>query len=523
MVLPVMKVAAIDIGSNSIHMVIARVGRTGFEIIDRAKEMVGLGRSTLTTGRLSPAAIDVGFRTLETFKRLAEKHQADPILAVATSAVREAKNGGEFTLRVWDRLGLHIDVVTGAEEARLIFLAAAHALDFRRQRPIVVDIGGGSLEVMAGEGTELKWVESLKLGVVRLTERFIRSDPPEPRDIAALRAHLDRSLAAVFRRARRLRPTLLVGTSGTLLNLTAMAAALDRDEVPQRLNNRALPLRRLKAVRERVLGSDAEERARMRGLDRRRVDLIPAGAVLAETLLEGFGVDEMRACDSALREGMLLDFMARHAEEVAAADRVPDLRRRSVLQLAERLRSDDAHGRHVAELALKLFDSIRAIHGLGRRERELLEFAALLHDVGLYVNHSKHHRHSQYLITHGELRGFEPEEIAVIASVARFHKGAPPKPSHEELAQLPLEARRLIIQLTAILRVADSFDRSHHGVVRDVHVMRRNGRLKIRLDTAGRDAALELWGAERKSDLWEKCFDVDLEFEIEREQKEARA
>ena len=523
MVPPAMKVAAIDIGSNSIHMVIARVGRTGFEIIDRAKEMVGLGRSTLTTGRLSPAAIDVGFRTLETFKRLAEKHQADPILAVATSAVREAKNGGEFVLRVWDRLGLHIDVVTGAEEARLIFLAAAHALDFRRQRPIVVDIGGGSLEVMAGEGTELKWVESLKLGVVRLTERFIRSDPPEPRDIAALRAHLDRSLAAVFRRARRLRPTLLVGTSGTLLNLTAMAAALDRDEVPQRLNNRALPLRRLKVVRERVLASDAEERARMRGLDRRRVDLIPAGAVLAETLLEGFGVDEMRACDSALREGMLLDFMARHAEEVAAADRVPDQRRRSVLQLAERLRSDDAHGRHVAELALKLFDSIRAIHGLGRRERELLEFAALLHDVGLYVNHSKHHRHSQYLITHGELRGFEPEEIAVIASVARFHKGAPPKPSHEELAALPLEARRLIIQLTAILRVADSFDRSHHGVVRDVHVMRRNGRLKIRLDTAGRDAALELWGAERKSDLWEKCFDVDLEFEIEREQKEARA
>jgi exopolyphosphatase/guanosine-5'-triphosphate,3'-diphosphate pyrophosphatase len=182
-----MKIAAIDIGSNSIHMVIARVGRAGFEIVDRAKEMVGLGRSTLTTGRLSPAAIDVGFRTLETFKRLAEKHQADPMLAVATSAVREAKNGGEFALRVWDRLGLHIDVITGAEEARLIFQAAAHALDFRRQRPIVIDVGGGSLEVMAGEGNELKWVESLKLGVVRLTERFIRSDPPEPREIAALR------------------------------------------------------------------------------------------------------------------------------------------------------------------------------------------------------------------------------------------------------------------------------------------------------------------------------------------------
>jgi exopolyphosphatase / guanosine-5'-triphosphate,3'-diphosphate pyrophosphatase len=514
-----MRIAAIDIGSNSIHMVIAHVGRAGFEIVDRAKEMVGLGRSTLSTGRLSPAAIDVGFRTLETFKRLAEKLGADPILAVATSAVREAKNGGEFALRVWDRLGLHVDVITGVEEARLIFLAAAHAVDFRRQRPIVIDVGGGSVEIIAGQGDQIRWIESLKLGVVRLTERFLRSDPPEPREIATLQSHLDRTLAPVFRRARRFRPSLLVGTSGTLLNLTAMAAALETGNAPARIHNRTLTLRRLAAVREKVLAYDAEGRSELVGLDRRRVDLIPAGTLLAETLIEGFGLNQLRACDWALREGILLDFIASHADEVAAADRVPDLRRRSVLQLAERLRSDAAHGRHVAALALKLFDSIHGLHGLGRRERELLEFAALLHDVGLYVNHSKHHRHSQYLITHGELRGFTPEEIAVIATIARFHKGAPPKPSHEELTELSPEARRLVIQLTAILRVADSFDRSHHGVVRDLRIARRNGRLTVRLDTAGRDAALELWGAERKSDLWEKCFDIELEFELERERR----
>jgi len=509
-----MKIAAIDIGSNSIHIVIARVGRAGFEIVDRAKEMVGLGRSTLSNGRLSPAAIDIGFRTLETFKRLAEKHGADPILAVATSAVREAKNGGEFALRVWDRLGLHIDVITGTEEARLIFLAAAHAIDFRGERAIVIDIGGGSVEVIAGEGDQVRWIASLKLGVVRLTERFFHGDPPEQREVAALRSHLERTLAPVFRRAQRFRPTLVVGTSGTLLNLTAMAAALETGKPPVRLHNRALRLRRLDVVRELVLSEEADERAKIPGLDRRRVDLIPAGAVLAETLIRGFGATELRACDWALREGLLLDFIARHPAEVAAAERVPDLRRRSVLALAERLRSDDTHGRHVADLALRLFDATRRVHELGKRERELLEFAALLHDVGLYVNHAKHHRHSQYLITHGELRGFTPEEIAVIAAIARFHKGAPPKPSHEELAELSPEARRLVIQLTAILRVADSFDRSHHGVVRNVDVLRRNGRIRILLDTAGRDAALELWGAERKSDLWEKTFNQDLEFDV---------
>ncbi|MGH7897873.1 MAG: HD domain-containing protein, partial [Candidatus Binatia bacterium] len=489
-----MKIAAIDIGSNSIHMVIARVGRSGFEILDRTKEMVGLGRSTLSTGRLSPTAIDVGFRTLESFKRLAEKQGADPILAVATSAVREAQNGGEFALRVWDRLGLHIDVITGTEEARLIFLAAAHAFNFRRQRPIVIDVGGGSVEVIAGEGSELRWIASLKLGVVRLSERFLRSDPPESSELAALRAYLGKILGPVFRRAHRFRPTMLVGTSGTLLNLTAMAASIVHGKRPQRLHNRRLTLRDLEKIRELVLSEDADERANLPGLDRRRVDLIPAGAVLAEILLRGFGLGELRACESALREGILLDFIARHPAEVAAADRVPDLRRRSVLALAERLRSDDAHGRNVAALALKLFDGTRGLHGLGRRERDLLEFAALLHDVGLYVSHNKHHRHSQYLITNGDLRGFTPEEIQVIAAVARFHKGAPPKSSHEELAELSAEARRLVLELTAMLRVADSFDRSHHGVVRDLRLARRNGKLRIFLDTAGRDAALELWG-----------------------------
>lgn len=509
-----MKIAAIDIGSNSIHMVIARVGRGGFEIVDRAKEMVGLGRSTLTTGSLSPVAIDTGFRTLETFQQLAQQHHADPILAVATSAVREARNGGEFALRLWDRLGLHVDVITGIEEARLIFLAASHAIDFRGQRAVVIDIGGGSVEIIAGDGPEMRWAESVKLGVVRLTERFFTSDPPAPEKVAALRAHLASTLAPVFRKVRRFRPTVVVGSSGTLLNLTAMAWALEHGQPPARVHNRILRARALEKIVAKVLVSSADERGELVGLDKKRVDLIPAGAVLTETLLRGFGAEEMRACDWALREGLLLDFIARHPDEVAAADRVPDLRRRSVLQLCERLRSADAHGQHVAKLALQLFDATRQIHALGKHARQLLEFAALLHDVGLYVNHARHHRHSHYLITHGELRGFTPEEISIIASIARFHKGAPPKTSHEELAELSPDARRLVIQLTAILRIADSFDRSHHGVVRGLRVRRKNGELRIRIDTAGHDAALEIWGAERKADLWEKSFDTDVSFEV---------
>lgn len=508
-----MKVAAIDIGSNSIHMVIARPHRDGFEITDRAKEMVGLGRGTLSTGKLSDAAMDSGLRTLATFKRLAEEQGADPILAVATSAVREATNGGELVLRVWDQLGLQIDVITGSEEARLIYLAASHAIGFGSRRGLVIDIGGGSVEIVLGSGREPEWCESVKVGVLRLTEHFVKGDPPTAKEISSMERYLRRELAPITRRIRRSRPAIVVGSSGTLLNLTAMAAALGGKPIPKSLHNRPLRRKDLARVREQVLALDAEQRSRLPGLDRRRADIVPAGVVLTDVLLSEIRAKEMRACDWALREGILLDFLSRHAGAVRTASAVPDVRRRSVFQLAGRLDTVPEHGRHVARLALQLFDGTRKAHGLTAVDRELLEYAALLHDIGLAISHSKHHRHSHYLITHGELRGFTPEEVQVMAAVARFHKGAPPKPSHEDLAELSPDARRLVTQLTAILRVADGLDRSHHGIVRNVRILRRGGLTTLRLDTGRRDAALELWGAERKADLFERRFGCELRFE----------
>lgn len=496
-------------------MVTARIGAGGhFEIVDRAKEMVGLARGTLTRGSLSAESMEYGLRTLAAFKQLAERQHADPILAVATSAIREAANGGEFVLRAWEELGLHVDVITGAEEARLIFEAARRAVDFRGHRPIVVDIGGGSIEVIQATGIRIQWRQSLKLGVARMTERFLASDPPKASEIAALRAHARRELATVFARARRARPTLMVGTSGTLLNLTAMAAAMRDGKVPALLHNRVLRRRELRELSESLLAQSTEQRARIAGLDRRRADLIAAGAVLAGVLMEGLGMREMRACEWALREGIIVDFLATHPDYAEEADRVPDIRRRSVLRMAARFEVDEPHARQVAALALKLFDAAAPVHRLGAHERELLEYAALLHDVGLYLSHSKHHRHAHYLIIHGELRGFTPEEIQVIAAVARFHKGALPKSTSEELAELAPDGRDTAVKLAALLRVADSLDRSHHGIVKRLEVLRENGRVQLALDTGGDDAELALWAARRKSDLWEKCLGGPLTIRV---------
>ncbi len=512
-----MKIAALDIGSNSIHMIIARVLPSGdFEVLDRAKEMVGLARGTLSTGHLSPETMETGFRTLATFKQLAEKQGADPILAVATSAVREASNGGEFVLRAWEDLGLRVDVITGLEEARLIFVAASHAIDFRGQRPVVVDIGGGSIEIIQGVGRRIHWQESLKLGVARMTERFIHSDPPKNSEVAALRKYARESLEDVFSRARRSRPTLMVGTSGTLLNLTAMAAAMRFGRVPPSLHNCLLRERDLNKLTEEILDRDTERRSRMEGLDKRRADIIPAGAILMETLMEGLRIDSMRACEWALREGLILDFIAGHPDLLEADEQFGDVRRRSVMQMLRRFQVDNGHSRQVARLALRLFDATRQVHQLGPAQRELLEYAALLHDVGLYVSHTKHHRHSHYLIMNGELRGFTPDELQLIASVAGYHKGAPPKVSNEGLAEMPLETAELAIKLIAILRVADGLDRSHHGIIEGIRAVRDADRIDLRLDTAGRDAELELWAARRKSDMFAKCFGVELEFRVGR-------
>ncbi len=507
-----MKIAAIDIGSNSIHMVTAQVRHGDFEILDRAKEMVGLARGTLTNGRLSSETMEFGLKTLATFKHLAERQGADPILAVATSAVREAANGGEFVLQAWEKFGLHIDVITGAQEARLIFAAARYGIDFRGQRPLVIDIGGGSVEIVQGEGNKIRWQQSLKLGVVRLTERFFKSDPPKASEIAAFKAFVRENLEPLFARAPRTHPTMMVGTSGTLLTLTAMAAAMRDGQPPRKLHNYVLERKALGNLTERILESRTRERARIAGLERKRVDLIPAGALLASILMDGFRFEEMRACEWALREGILLDFIDHHQRDLKTAEHAPSIRRRSVLSMASRFQAEAGHGQQVARLALSLFDATKSIHKLGPEARELLEYAALLHDVGLYVSHSGHHRHSYYLITQGELRGFAPEELRIIAVVARFHKGAPPKISSPETEELEPENRKLAICLAAFLRVADGLDRTHHSVVRAMRLLRTNGRLELWVDSAGRDAELELWAAQRKSELWEKCFGLSLYF-----------
>ena len=507
-----MRLAAIDIGTNSVHMIVVRVRPDfSFEVVDREKEMVRLGAGGLDGKKLTTEAMTAALQALSKFARLAQSHQVDEILAVATSATREAENGGAFLKAIERRTGIRARIITGTEEARLIHLAAVYGVDTPKPA-VVIDIGGGSVEITLGGKTDVEFARSFKIGVIRLTERFVDSDPISSRDerkmTEFIREQVDRYIEHIVEQGF----DRVIGTSGTILSLGTVATAIDRESVPQEVRNLRVPAKSLRRLRKTVVEMDLEERMHLPGLDPRRADLMVAGAVLLDTILKKLGADELTLCDLALREGVLLDYIHGHRKHIARVDRYPDVRRRSVIELAERCAWEADHSRQVAAIALTLFDYTKRIHELGDREREWLEYAGFLHDIGNHISYGKHHRHSYYLIKNGDLRGFEPEEIDVIALVTRYHRRATPKSDHPGMSEISKHNRRVIEVLSAFLRLAETLDRSRHGVVRGIEVRDRLGEIRINVQAVG-DAELEVWAAHKQTRALEEVLDRKVRIE----------
>ena len=509
-----MRIAAIDIGTNSIHMIVVQVRPDlSFEVIDREKEMVRLGAGGLDGRALTPEAMHAALQVLSKFRRLAESHKVDEVIAVATSATREAENGGEFLQTVTQLTGIRPKVISGTEEARLIHLAAVYGVSVPGDTAVVIDIGGGSVEVTRGAGAAIELGRSFKLGVIRLTERFVKTDPLEPRDERKLVRHIDGEIGKYLHQIARGGFDRVIGTSGTILSIGAVASAAEGVAPGASLRNRRVAAKQIRRVRKDLVALDLEKRLRVPGLEPRRADLAVAGAILVDEILKRLGATEITLCDLSLREGLVLDYIARHRKEIAQADRYPDVRRRSVFELAERCNYWPEHSQHVARLAIGLFDQTRAIHGLTDHEREWLEYAAILHDVGVHISYEGHHKHSYYLVTHGDLRGFEPDEIEAIALVARYHRQATPKRKHDGFRNLRRRTRRTVRTLAAILRLAESLDRSHAQTISGFELHDRGDDDLLQLRTTG-DAELELWSASRHAAPFERLTGKPLRIEV---------
>lgn len=509
-----MRIAAIDIGTNSIHMIVVRVRPDlSFEVIDREKDMVRLGAGGLDGKNLTSSAMSAALQTLIKFRRLAESHKVDEIVAAATSATREAENGGDFIAEVMRQTGIRIRVISGTEEARLIHLAAGYGVDVGGSTAAVIDIGGGSVEVTLGTATHLTLGKSFKTGVIRLTERFVKTDPLSSHDERRLVKYLNKEMGTYLEQLAGAGFDRVIGTSGTILSLGALAIADEYGEPPEDIRNQRVGAKAIHRLRKRLVEADIEERLHMPGLDPRRADLNVAGSVLLDTILRGLRADDLTLCDLALREGLVLDYIHRNSARIRKVERYPDVRRRSIVELGERCGYWSEHAQQVARLALSIFDQTRSVHGLGDREREWLEYASLLHDVGVHISYDRHHRHSYYLIKNGDLRGFEPQEIGVIALVARYHRQATPKKSHEGYGELNGTLRTTVRVLSAIVRLAEGLDRSHAQALAGIDLFPRGDDYLARLRANG-DAELELWAAHRHVAPLERELALPIRFEV---------
>jgi exopolyphosphatase/guanosine-5'-triphosphate,3'-diphosphate pyrophosphatase len=488
------RLAAIDIGTNSIRMVVAEVDEGGeYRILDEEREMARLGHGLYDTGRLASASVERALAALGRMKAIVDGFRVAELRVVATAAVRDATNGAAFRREVQRRFKLRVEVISPDEEARLAFQSAVRHFDVGGRPVAVVDIGGGSLEVVLAAGAAIEQVHSLPLGAVRLTEAYAAEDVLRPKRWKKLRKAIDAVLAEQLGRPP-FQPELLIGSGGTFTNLAEMIMA-DREGQTAPAHGYAIARSELESLVDRLREMPLAVRREMPGLNPKRADIIVAGALAVARLARWLDVRRLLVNERGIRDGLLLSMIGERAPRAAAADRMD-----SVLAFARKCRSNERHNRHVAELAGRIFDGLRAREQLPAAARDLLTAAALLHDVGYLISHSGHHKHAYHLILHGDIRGFSGREVEVIANVARYHRRAFPKKAHANFARLEPDDRRLVRVLAGILRVADGLDRTHTQRVTGVRCAWRGGRLRLVLD-ARSDPQIEVGDALRKADL----------------------
>jgi exopolyphosphatase/guanosine-5'-triphosphate,3'-diphosphate pyrophosphatase len=517
-----MLLGAIDVGTNSIHLIVVELDpRFGTSrTILKAREMVRLGGgAALLRGHLSKKAVQRGVAAIATFAEAARAAGAEDIRAVATSAVREASNRDAFLAAARAAAGVEVELLSEAEEARLIHLGVTRGYPVGERVACIFDIGGGSTEFIVGDGHRPFFLNSVKLGSLRLYDEFLSEATAGALGYRAMERHIHETLRPVVARLRDYRFDLLLGTSGTVMGLAALDAAAAGSPA-QRAHGYVLRLERLRELQRVMLKMTPAERRKMPGMNARRADIIVAGNALVIAILEQLEREELTVCERALREGVVVDYLERN---IAVRRRLGDERMRRIdaaHELAERFSGDAVHENQVAGLALQLFDGLTELHRFEPADRDVLFAAALLHDVGRAISSSAHHKHGAYIVRNAGLAGWRADEIELLANLVRYHRKALPKPTHPEWVAASPDVQKRILGLAAFLRIADGLDRRHLGVVGSVKARLEPGLVRLRLETQ-QEVIPEIEAAMFKADMFERAFGLEIAFEIEpREQNE---
>ena len=510
--------AAIDIGTNSIRLAVARIG-AGQQLTTLAqhREVARLGEGEFATDRMTPDAIRRGALVCAKFAEVARGFGATEIVAFATSAVREAENRDEFIERVRDEAGIEVRVISGVEEARLIWLGVSSGFDMGDRKAVEIDIGGGSTEVIVGNASEHLLLDSMKLGAVRLSDRFFPGGGPvSEKEFAAAMDYVRGVASLLGRRVREVGFDFAIGSAGTINALGEIVARNRGESGGASGRNVTFRLTELREAVQMLCRLPLEERRRVPGMDVNRADIILGGAAIIQTLMEDFGAEKITVSERGLRDGILLDHLFRE-EGAKQQYQTTSVRRRSILQLARACNYEAEHAAHTAFLTLRLFDEMKRLgeHEYGEDARELLEYAALTHDIGAFLSHSNHQKHAYYLIRNSDLLGFNDTELDIIANVALYHRKGFPKKKHANLAELSREERREISVLASLLRIAEGMDRGHLGVVKEARLQRFDTPRRFVLTLISpSDCQLEIWGVHNNRDLFEDTFEASLTVEV---------
>ncbi len=492
-----LRIGSIDIGSNAMRAMVAEFSNAGsYTVLDQERYAVRLGHDVFLTGRLTQEAMDAAIDGLRGFAKLFEQREVVRYRAVTTSAVRDARNGEEFLERAERESGIHVDVISGAEEARLVHLAVTHRIDLGTRRWVLADLGGGSVEVSIADADAIYWTQSHGMGSVRLLEELaVTGDEP-----GRFRRRLEEYTSTLQLPIRgHIRPAGFIATGG---NIEALARLILAE--PDAMGISRIPVAKLRATIQALAGLSYRQRVDQLGLREDRADVILPAAMVYERLAGLAGFDEILAPNVGIKDGVLLDIVAELVprKRRSRQDRIAWI---GALSLGRRYRLDAKHGKHVARLAVSLLEQLRGEAEFDQLDRRVLVAASILHDVGTFIAYRRHHKHSYYIISESELAGFSPAELQLVANVARYHRKSPPGPQHEPYMKLSEKNQKRVSRLAAVLRLADSLDREHKQTVQSVRAVIEDKYLTLELSGVG-DLLLERWSVQQKRALFEKEF-----------------
>lgn len=506
----------IDLGTNSVRLLVVRLNQNGsYTLVTQQKEVIRLGEGEFLDNQLTDTAMERATGVIVRLIELARSRGAEEFIAVATSATREASNGEELCDRIEELTGVRIHIISGAEEARLIWLGVSSGIDLKGETALFIDIGGGSTEIIVGDQHEPFFLRSLKLGAIRTTGMSVQAEKDgrvSQQTLQTLRRHIDHEIVHIARHINTWNITRAYGSSGTILSLETIAASYKpcaESHIPGFLS-----IEELDVLIKYLSNLPLQVRKEVQGLNSDRADIIIAGAVILHEIVKVTGLKGVFTSSRSLRDGLLVDYITRipgfpHAEPVS-------IRERSVRHLGRLCHIDELHAAHIALLSLQLYHSgVRAgLFTLQEESEEILSHAAYLHDVGQFISFSNHHQHSFYLITQVPLLGFNQHEVLMIGLIARYHRKKLPRQRDNPFQELDRTDRRMVRVLSLLLRLAENLDRSHDRRIEHVEFTRKKEKIVLSVSCKS-DCSLEIWAVESERDSFFRTFRTKLHIEQE--------